>query len=413
VTVLAPPDKSSIEWPADVFNLIRSASLVPGFANGLNRFQASSDLNELANGSLLAKLSALPSLLCFFCLAFVMTLRADVICSHWLVPSGLAAAIASRILGKPHIAVEHSGALHLLAKSWLGHRVARFISDGSDRVVVVSNDLKMKLLRLYPDAGEKTEVVPMGITTDRAVAIPRLHLNEEVSITCTGVPPWAPFLHDSANDARRGAHGEAPIPDEADHTRTVLFIGRLIEIKGVDLLLTAMKSLTGVRLIVAGEGEKRRGLERRASQLSVPNTFVGPVVASQREALLTACDVVVVPSRVLTNGRTEGTPVVCLEAMAAGRVVVASRTGGLRDIIRDGENGLLFEPGDHSMLREKLVLALSDEDLRRTIAANARRTARAYDWSRIGGRFSKIIEISLEENGQPRNSRIQSGDLCR
>jgi len=411
VTVLAPPDKSSIEWPVDVFRLIRSASLVPGFASQLNRFQASSDLNELANGSLFAKLSALPSLLCFFCLAFLMTLGADVICSHWLVPSGLAAAIASRILGKPHIAVEHSGALHLLAQSWLGHRVARFISDGSDRVVVVSNDLKMKLLRLYPHAVEKTEVVPMGITTNRAFAIARPRLNEEASITCTGVR--APFLHDSANDARRGAHGEAPIPDEADHTRTVLFIGRLIEIKGVDLLLTVMKSMTGVRLIVAGAGEKRRGLERQASQLSVPTTFVGPVVASQRESLLTACDVVVVPSRVLTSGRTEGTPVVCLEAMAAGRVVVASRTGGLRDIIRDGENGLLFEPGDHSMLREKLVLALSDEDLRRTIAANARRTALAYEWSRIGERFSKIIEISLEENGQPRNSRIQSGDLCR
>jgi glycosyltransferase involved in cell wall biosynthesis len=136
------------------------------------------------------------------------------------------------------------------------------------------------------------------------------------------------------------------------------------------------------------------------------------VGARQREALLAACDVVVVPSRVLAGGRTEGTPVVCLEAMAAGRVVVASRTGGLGDVIVDGQNGLLFEPGDHRMLREKLMLALGDEELRRRISTNARRTAQAYDWSRIGDRFSKIIESALEENGQPRNSRIQARDLC-
>jgi phosphatidyl-myo-inositol dimannoside synthase len=406
VSVLAPPDKGSIEWPADAFKLIRSASLVPGFASGLDGFWASSDLNELATGSLLAKLGALPSLLCFFCRAFVMTPKADIICSHWLVPSGLVAAIASRILGKPHIAVEHSGALHLLAKSRLGRRAARFIIDGSDRVVVVSNDLKVKLLSLYSDAGEKIDVVSMGIIAESAFAISQ-------SLACKSVSPWASLVHDSAIEARRGAHVGTPVQVNPDHTRTVLFIGRLIEIKGVDLLLTAMKSMPDVRLVVAGDGDKRSDLEVLARELSVSVKFVGPAGAGQREALLTACDVVVVPSRVLTNGRTEGTPVVCLEAMAAGRVVIASRTGGLRDIILDGENGLLFEPGDHRALREKLVLALSDEDLRRRIATNARQTARAYDWSRIGERFSNIIESSLEENGQPCSSRIQAGDLCR
>ena len=413
VEVLAPPDRRAVEWPSDVFKLTRSPSPLP---LGLDSFEASSDLNELASGSILAKLCSLPSLLCFFCRAFAMSIGADVICSHWLVPSGLAGSIASRILRKPHIVIEHSGAFHFLARSRGGRRVAKFIIGSSARVVVVSADLRLKLLEICPDARDKIEVVPMGIMTDRTLAIGQLHFNEKVSTSCTGVPPWAPLLASPAEKVRRGAHGGTPVQVHAKHTRTLLFIGRLVEIKGVDLLLTALRGMSDVRLLIAGDGRERRELEARARELSVAATFVGCVGARQREALLAACDVVVVPSRVLVDGRTEGTPVVCLEAMAAGRVVVASRTGGLGEVIVDGENGLLFEPGDHRMLKEKLMLALGDEDLRRRISANARRRAQAYDWSRIGERLSKIIESAVEENGQPRNSRVQSRirarDLC-
>jgi glycosyltransferase involved in cell wall biosynthesis len=409
VEVLAPPDRRAVNWSSDVFKLTRSASLLP---IGLDSLQASSDLNELASGSLTSKLCLLPSLFWFFSHAFARSLRADVICSHWLLPSGLAGAIASRILRKPHIVIEHSGALHFLARSRTGRSIAKFIISGSSRVVVVSPDLKQKLLKMCPDAGDRIEVVPMGIMSGGALAIGQRHFNEEASIPCTGVAPWAPLLHDSAIHVGRGAHGGAPVQVELADPQTVLFVGRLVEIKGVDLLLTAMKGMADLQLTVAGDGEKRRELEARARSLSVAATFVGRVGALQREELFAACDVVVIPSRVLAGGRTEGTPVVCLEAMLAGRVVVASRTGGLKEIIVDGQNGLLFEPCDHRMLREKLTLALGDEHLRERISANARRTAQAYDWSQIGERFSKIIESALQENGQPRNSRIQAGDFC-
>jgi glycosyltransferase involved in cell wall biosynthesis len=386
VEVLAPPDPNDVDWPADVFRLARSASFLSRLTVG---FQASSDLNELASGSLFAKLCSLPSLLCFFGRAFLMSLRADVICSHWLAPSGVVAAIASRILRKPHIVIEHSGALHFLARSCTGRTIAKFIIAGSDRVVVVSGDLKLKLLKMCPAAREKTEVVPMGIMTDHACVIGELHSNEQASMSCTGAAPCAPLHRESAIYAKRGGHGGPPL--QVHHSRTVLFIGRLVEIKGVDLLLSAMKGMTDVRLVIAGDGDKRRELEKLAREISVAATFVGRVGARQRQVLLAAADVVVVPSRELADGRTEGTPVVCLEAMAAGRVVVAARTGGLGDVIIDGQNGLLFEPGDDLMLKQQLILALGNEELRRRVSANARRTVRAYDWSRIGERFNQII----------------------
>jgi glycosyltransferase involved in cell wall biosynthesis len=384
VEVLAPPDPRAIEWVADVFKLTRSRSAIPF---GLDPFQGGDDLNHLASGGFLSKLCALPSLLCFFARAFAMALRADAVCSHWLIPSGLVGALVSRFLGKPHIVVEHSGALHLLARSRAGKTIARFITANSDRVVVVSADLKRKLLAMCPSAGKKIEVIPMGVTAMTAIKF--------------------------ATTAKVGDHGVNPPSGRSPSRvgRTILFIGRLTGIKGLDVLLTAMKGLDNLHLIVAGDGEKRVELETLARDLSVSATFIGGVGAVERDALLSSCDAVVIPSRVLAGGRTEGTPVVCLEALAAGCVVVASRTGGLVDVIVDGENGLLFEPGDHRMLREKLLLALGDNSLRRALSENARRTAAAYDWSRIGPRFSEIT-MSVLKNDQFCNKRIEAGGAC-
>ena len=349
--------------------LTRSRSLLP---RRLDPLQAGADLNHLASGSLLAKLAGLVSLVCFFAHALALALRADAVCSHWMVPSGLIGALICRLAGKPHVVVEHSGALHLLARMRGGKRLARFIVEGSDQLVTVSADLKRKLIAVCPEATTEVEVIPMG-----------------VSIT--------------------SRPGET-IPTRQS-TRTILFVGRLTDIKGLDVLLRAMHGPDHLRLIVAGDGERCNDLESLARALSVNARFIGRIGAAQREQLLSVCDIVVIPSRVLADGRTEGMPVVCLEAMAAGRVVVASRVGGLAEAIVDGENGLLFEQGDDRMLEEKLSLVLSNDSLRRKIEENARRSAAAYDWARIGLRYSRIIKSALRKNDAIGNRRIEASSI--
>ena len=160
VTVLAPPDRRAVEWPSDAFTLTRSRSILPFIRDP---FQAGDDLNDLISKSPLARLAALVSVFCFFARAVALALRADAICSNWMVPSGLVGALISRAFGKRHVVVEHSGALHLLARMRGGRRIARFIVAGSDRIVTVSEDLKRKLVELCPEAANKVEVIPMGI----------------------------------------------------------------------------------------------------------------------------------------------------------------------------------------------------------------------------------------------------------
>jgi glycosyltransferase involved in cell wall biosynthesis len=178
----------------------------------------------------------------------------------------------------------------------------------------------------------------------------------------------------------------------------VLFIGRLTEVKGVDVLIRAMQHVGPARLVVAGDGEQRPCLEALAVELAIDAVFLGRVQASERAGLLEECEAVVVPSRLLASGRTEGTPVVCFEAMAAGRPVIAARVGGLAEIIVDGQNGLLFEAGDELALAGRLNLLLGDSGLKQAVAMNGRVTAAAHSWPRIGSRFAEIIKTSLNKN---------------
>lgn len=351
LTVLAPPDEFAADDRYAEFALVRSRSVLP---TAWNPFQAGRDLNELSPALLPA---SMPALLHFFMCAVKLATKADLICSNWMVPCGLIGALIARTQSKPHVTIEHSGGLHLLMRAPGGRTLASFIVKNSERIITVSRDLARKLANLCPQAAGKLEIVPMGI------------------------------------NAESGSAGSATI-----YGSTVLFIGRLVKIKGLDVLLRAAKIAGNLRVVVAGDGPQRAKLQELARELSVEAEFLGRVGRERKRQLLSSCDFVVIPSRNL-EGRDEGLPVVCLEAMAAGRPIIASRAGGLPEVIADGQNGLLFDPDDHIQLAEKLKLLMADSDLRRRLSEAARRTAASYDWSRIAPLLTRIFrEVVLEES---------------
>jgi glycosyltransferase involved in cell wall biosynthesis len=381
VTVLAPGEGRAAELPADRFQLARASSAL----GGLDPFRGSADLNQLPSANLKVKAAAVLSIAMFACRAWRLARNCDAICAHWLVPCGLIGAIVGRLLRKPLIVVEHSGALHFLKQSTPGRVILRWIVKSSSSVVTVSEDLKRKLLAVVDGENDlqsshgDISVLPMGVRTE---------ILKRASTS--GCEP---------GNETTGVYGQEH--DARTHPATVLFVGRLTAIKGVSVLLRAISLLSDTRLIVAGEGELRCELERESKRLGIETVFTGRVDAQERKRLLESCDLVVIPSITLPGGRTEGLPLVCLEAMAAAKPVVASRTGGLAEIIVDRRNGLLVEPFDHIDLAAKIGMLLKDAALRDELAENAARTAREFDWSVAGRGFASVISDAMAKCSRP------------
>lgn len=151
-------------------------------------------------------------------------------------------------------------------------------------------------------------------------------------------------------------------PGEEAYPPEILFVGRLSAEKGILELVEASR---GLPLVVVGDGPLR---DRVPGALGfVDHRELG---AHYARAAVVAC-----PSL------REGYGMACLEAMAYGKPVVASAVGGLRDLVVDGETGLLVPPGDPAALRAALERLLGDPELRRRLGAAARERARtAFSW---------------------------------
>ena len=122
-----------------------------------------------------------------------------------------------------------------------------------------------------------------------------------------------------------------------------------------------------VEATIVGAGDDRAALDQAVASLRLEDVvaFTGPQQRAQVVEWLAWCDVFVLPSIVLPNGMTEGIPNVLVEAMAAGRPVVASALTGVRELIDDGVHGRLFEPGNDAELAQQLAhcVARPDETL--------------------------------------------------
>jgi glycosyltransferase involved in cell wall biosynthesis len=153
-----------------------------------------------------------------------------------------------------------------------------------------------------------------------------------------------------------------PRPDEPPH---VLFAGRLSREKGI---LDLVEAAEGLPLVVAGDGPLRERVPGALGMLSHDQ-----LLPQYARAAVVAC-----PSR------REGFGVVCVEAMAHGRPVVAGAVGGLLDLVVDGETGLLVEPGDVAGLRAALERLLGDAELRRRLGeAGRRRVQEHFSWPAV------------------------------
>jgi len=186
--------------------------------------------------------------------------------------------------------------------------------------------------------------------------------------------------------------------------RIVLFVGRIEQIKGIDVLLRALGLLffrhpelrNDVCLLVVGgaldpnddspEIEKVEELQRLVHQhrMEANVSFVGSMDQQRLALFYAAADVCAVPSL------TESFGLVALEAMACGTPVVGTRVGGLQTLIDHGESGLLVPAGDYQALAESIATVLTDHRLRMHLAHGARDRAEHYSWRSVGDRIEAL-----------------------
>ena len=248
--------------------------------------------------------------------------------AHYATYPALAAWIVRRLTGVPYSFTSHAHDLYV-DQSMLARKVA----DAAFTVTI--SDFNRRFLGPY---GGAAEVVHCGVDPDAMAFAPR-------------TPP-----------------AEGPV--------RALCVASLQEYKGHAVLLDALArdGLGRVEVDLVGGGELREALEARAAALGLSDRvrFHGPLSAPRVAELLSAADLFVLPSIVAADGQMEGIPVALMEALAHGLPVVTTRLSGIPELVRDGETGLLAEPGDPDALAGALRAVLADPGAARARAERGR-----------------------------------------
>lgn len=280
----------------------------------------------------------------------------DVIHVHWPFPMGLFGILA-RCINKGKLILTFYGAEFTLARKIpLGRQILALIIRAADKTTAISRHTARLVKNVYH--------VPVEVIPFTSGFVSKKSLNK------------------------------APL--QKKEVKTILYVGRMIERKGVRyLILTIPKILKKlkVKLEIVGEGLLLKELENLTASLKLENIvkFLGKVNDEELSNLYRKCNVFVLPAIEDRWGDTEGLGVVLLEAMSFKKPVIASRIGGITDIIKDGESGLLVKQKDVKGLAEAIVKVLQNEKLASVLAENGFNYLKNnFSWSSIIRRNERL-----------------------
>jgi len=290
----------------------------------------------------------------------------DLIHSHWFIPSGLVGAVVAFIGRKPHVITSHVLDANLFGKFRFSLPLLSAIVASADMITTNSRYTKQQIEALV-SLPCPCRVIPMGV------------------IIPNQIPPVKDF-----------------------HGQSILFVGRLVEWKGVDTLIRSMtlvrKAIPDSMLTIVGEGPFRDSLQRLVQDagLTYAVRFYGRATDDDLKKLYDSAAVFVLPSRRYQGLVMEGLGVVLLEAMSHGVPVIGSNVGGIPDIIIDGETGFLVPEQRSDVLADRIVRMLSDDSLRERFRQNGLvRVREKFSWGKISEEFGGVyIQVLKATNNK-------------
>lgn len=274
---------------------------------------------------------------------------------------GVPALLSKKILKFPYAAWGQGSDVYL--PGWFTKLTSKTIIKNANSVIALTEDMKRAMQAIY---NRDITIVPNGID-----------LKEYIS--------------------------ELPVQNVEGAEKRILFVGRLHPVKGVRYLLQAMslvhQELPEAKLILVGDGEEREYLENLTDSLGIRKCveFVGKVSHERIPDYMHHAGVFVLPSL------SESFGIVNLEAMACGLPIVATRVGGIPDIIEDGVNGYLVEAKKPGEIADRLLMLMRNDMIRKEISAHNRERARMFTWNKITGKIERCYLECLNHNEVARN----------
>jgi len=281
----------------------------------------------------------------------------EVVHAHWVVPGGVLARGPARNAQRAFVISLHGSDVFAAEKNGLVGSSARAALSAAGAITACSSDLRTRAIALGAPGG-RIRTVPYGV--------------------------------DHRFFGARSGSREASAPSMrsrlgADPSQTlVVAVGRLVEKKGFAFLVDGLAGVKDLHLAIIGDGDLEEALRVRALSAGASVTLAGRFSRTEIREALECADVAAVPSVVDSAGNVDGLPNSLLEAMAAGKAVVASRVAGIPDVMNDGVEGLLVPPGDPASLREALLNLAREPERRRTMGEAARgKVERELTWEKV------------------------------
>jgi glycosyltransferase involved in cell wall biosynthesis len=277
--------------------------------------------------------------------------------TYFLIP----AYFFGLLTGRPFIASCRGSDLIYWSRHWFWKRAQRFLLENAAYVSAVSSQMASILVDQYHLSPKKVVIIPNAVDEEEINRIPK----------------------------------DSP---ERSKLKRVIFLGNLRAVKdplaAIEAFRLLNRSMKDTELLVVGDGPlKKQAMEYvRTTGISDSVVFKGMVSHSEALKLLNSSDALVISSL------SEGNPNVVIEAMALGIPVVGTSVGGLRDLVIQGETGMLVEPQSPKRLADALYTILNDSELAHSITVSAKRKVAKYTWATLTSAYESLYARAIAGN---------------
>lgn len=301
---------------------------------------------------------------------FAKRIKPDMLYVHWFTPQAITAAPVARKLQIPLVFTTHASDVTVLKKIPGARALVEKVCRTAVRYTAVSEQTAQRLRYFWqedftPILEKKLSIIPMG--TD-VTELPK----STAEVT------------------------------EYQGKRVILFVGRLVERKGVFDLIKAYKQVRNTSpdtvLVIAGDGQDKERLALAATSEGLADVvlFPGYVTGQTKADLLARADILCLPS-IIQGAHAEGLPVVFMEGLAAGKIIVASNVSGAQEYLVNATSGFVYPERDVDALASSLISALSmHAQEQKSMQAAARELADNFSWPKVAEAHYTVLKDAFD-----------------